>query len=408
MAAGRGLRGAGAAPTLWPMERVDILIAGGGIAGLTAAARLGVTGRRVDVVDPAPGGVAPDRRTTAFLQPAIDTLRRAGAWDAMAPGGARLDVMRIVDAGGRERHPRETADFRGTEAGHETFGYNVPNTLARHALLDRIGQMDNVRLRSSLSVTGYLPRTAEAVLTLSDGTRIAAGLALAADGRDSGLRAAAGIGRRRWSYGQSALVFTVAMAQSHGHASTEIHRTGGPLTLVPIPDQDGQPMTSIVWLMPDARADALAALDDAALSTELTAETMGLFGPLTVASPRGRFPIISQVAHRLRGERLALVAEAAHVMPPIGAQGLNTSLWDIETLAELIEASEDPGHDRLLARYQARQMPAILAKVAGIDALNRAVMTEIQPLRDLRALGLRAVSHLAPLRRFAIRAGMGG
>ena len=134
---------------------------------------------------------------------------------------------------------------------------------------------------------------------------------------------------------------------------------------------------------------------------------MGLFGDLTVASPRAACPIISQIAHRLTGPRLALVAEAAHVMPPIGAQGLNTSLDDVETLAGLIAGAEDPGVSGPLDRYQTRQWPKTLAKVMGIDLLNRAARTESQPLRDLRRLGLSAINLIGPLRQLAIRAGLG-
>ncbi|MEM7743905.1 MAG: FAD-dependent monooxygenase [Pseudomonadota bacterium] len=391
------------------MERTEIIVAGGGIAGLAAAARIGATGRRLTVVDPDPtGGNRPDRRTTAFLQPAIETLRRADAWEGMAGGGLPLDVMRIVDAGGQERQPRRTADFEGAETPHGSFGMNIPNDLARRALLDALSRQPSVTVLSGKRISRLLPRTHKTIATLSDGTTLAAKLVVAADGRDSTVRQLAGIGRRRWGYDQMALVFTVGLDAPLGAVSTEIHRTGGPLTLVPVPDEDGAPRASVVWMMRTARAKSLLAEDDQRLGAELTAETMGLFGPLTIASDRGAFPMISQVAHRLRGERVALIAEAAHVMPPIGAQGLNTSLSDIEALAELIDPATDPGHDRLLARYEARQMPLILAKVAGIDALNRMVRTEVQPLRDLRATGLGLVNGLAPLRRLAIRAGMGG
>ena len=162
---------------------------------------------------------------------------------------------------------------------------------------------------------------------------VAAKLVVAADGRDSTLRRLAGIGCRRWGYGQKALVFAVTHPDPHGGVSTEIHRTGGPLTLVPMPDHDGRPCSSVVWMVPGPRANALAALDDAGLGAELTAETMGLFGPLRIVSPRAVWPIVAQLAHRLVAQRLALIAEAAHVVPPIGAQGLNMSLADIETLA---------------------------------------------------------------------------
>lgn len=392
------------------MEHTDILVAGGGIAGLSAAARIGAEGRQVVLVDPGPaeavgGG---DLRTTAFLQPSIDTLDRAGAWAAMQEAGAPLRVMRIVDAGGRVRRPRATADFTGEETGSGLFGYNVPNIAARHALLDRLTSMPNVRLRHGAAVTGFLARLDAALVRLSDGGRLSAQLVVAADGRDSTLRRLVGIGQRRWSYGQKALVFAVTHPDPPDGVSTEIHRTGGPLTIVPMPDHDGRPCSSVVWMVPSPRAAALAAMDDATLGAEISAETMGLFGPLRVASPRAVWPIISQVALRLAAARLALVAEAAHVVPPIGAQGLNMSLADIERLARVIDAADDPGARQLLARYERLQMPAILARVAGVDMLNRAARTEAQLLRDLRGLGLAAIDRIGPLRRFAIRAGMGG
>ncbi|MFK7942923.1 MAG: FAD-dependent monooxygenase, partial [Paracoccaceae bacterium] len=298
------------------------------------------------------------------------------------------------------------ADFEGTEAGHDLFGWNVANQAIRTRLLEILTDNPTVRLHQGVSVTGYTPRLEHAILRLSDGTQIRAKMAIGADGRGSALRQMAGISVRQWEYDQSALVFVVRMSRPHDGISTEIHRTGGPLTLVPMPDREGAPHASIVWLSPRRRAAELNAMDDAALSTELTAETMGLHGPLQVAGPRAVWPMMSQVALSLTAPRLALIAEAAHVMPPIGAQGLNTSLSDIEALASVIAGRPDPGDADLLARYQARQLPRIMAKVAGVDVLNRASMTEAQPLRDLRRAGLKLIAQ-TPLRKLAIRAGLG-
>ena len=316
--------------------------------------------------------------------------------------------MRLVDAGGVERTPRETADFEGQEAGHDRFGWNVANGPARTALINVLEARANVTLHFEAAVTGLTSRLSQTILRLSDGTQIAAQLVIGADGRNSGVRKLSGIDARRWDYGQKALVFCVRQTRPHQGVSTEIHRTGGPLTLVPMPDIEGRPSSSVVWMMPGREAEDLSALDDAALGRALTEATMGLFGTLTVASKRATWPIISQVAHRLTAQRTVLVAEAAHVMPPIGAQGLNTSLDDIEVLAQMIEGKEDPGAAHLLTRYEIRQHPKTVAKVMGIDILNRAARTESQPLRDLRRLGLSAISRIGPLRQLAIRAGLGG
>ena len=393
------------------MERIetDILIAGGGLAGLAAAARLGSDGWRVVAVDPAApeSGAGDDRRTTAILRPGVETLARAGVWSALAGQAAALWTMRLVDAGGVERRPRETADFTAEEVQDQPFGWNVANRPARAALIARLDELPATRFERGVAVTGLLTRTSGVVARLSDGRRIAARLAVAADGRDSTLRRLAGIGVRRWEYGQKALVFPVTHPEPHRGVSTEIHRSGGPLTLVPMPDLDGRPCSSVVWMVPAARADRLAGLDDTALGAELTAETMGLFGPLTVAGPRGVWPIIGQIAQAMTAERVALVAEAAHVIPPIGAQGLNMSLADVECLAGLIAGAADPGAPDLLSRYARRRWPETVLRVAGVDALNRAAQAELQPLRDLRRLGLKAIHDLAPLRHLAMRLGMG-
>ncbi len=393
----------------------DIAVAGGGIAGMATALRLAADGHAVAVVDPAPETAgtaragAEDLRTTAYLAPGIATLERAGVWPSMAREAAPLWTMRIVDAGGRERAPRERADFVSREIQDAPFGWNVANSAARAALRDAIAESPRVRLLAGRAVTGFLPRSSEAILELSDGARLSARLAVAADGRDSALRRLAGISARRWAYGQRALVFAVTHPEPHGGVSTEIHRTGGPLTLVPMPDHDGRPASAVVWMVPGPRAARLAALDAPALAAELTAETMGLFGPLEIAGDRAVWPIVSQLACAMTGERVAILGEAAHVIPPIGAQGLNMSLADAECLARLAAGAGqgDIGAPGLLSAYAARRHPEVAARVAGVDLLNRFAQAEPQPLRDLRLMGLRAISRVTPLRRLAMRAGLG-
>ena len=396
------------------MERIetDVLVAGGGIAGLAATARLAAAGLRVVCVDPMPiEAVGDDLRTTAFLRPAAETLREAGAWEAMGAEAAELRLMRIVDAGGRERRVRDIADFEAAEMEEPAFGWNVPNAAARAALVDAIDRAEGARLISGARVESLLARTAHGLARLSDGSAVQAALVVAADGRDSGLREAAGIRASRWHYGQKALVFTVGHEAPHGGVSTEIHRSGGPLTLVPMPDRGGRHRSSVVWMVPGPRAAVLEGLSDAALGAEITAETMGLLGALTVEGSRAAWPIIGQLAHRLTAERLVLIAEAAHVVPPIGAQGLNMSLADIECLAGLAglrrAAGGDIGAPDLLAAYERTRLPELVARAAGIDALNRAARAEPQALRDLRRLGLAAIHGVTPLRRLAMRLGLG-
>ena len=390
----------------------DILVIGGGLAGLAATARLAATGARAVCVDPAPADSAgSDLRTTAFLTPAISTLTTAGAWSGMETAGAPLWTMRIVDAGGRERMVRETCDFNAREMQETPFGWNIPNRTARRALIDRIAAAGSATLVAKTRVTHLLRRTSGVTARLSDGTAVKAKLVVAADGRNSNTRETAGIGVKRWHYAQRALVFAVTHEVPHDGTSTEIHRTGGPLTLVPMPDLDGSPCSSVVWMVPGPRAVELAAMEDAPLERILNGETMGLFGDMTIIGDRAVWPIIGQMTEALTAGRLALIGETAHVIPPIGAQGLNISLGDVEMLAELVAdalaSGTDFGATELLDRYARGRWPEMAVRVAGVDILNRFAQAEAQPVRDLRQFGLKVIHDLNPLRRAAMQLGMG-
>lgn len=391
----------------------DILISGGGVAGLAAAAVFGSMGLRVLCVDPAPPAVAEndpaaDLRTTAFLQPAVDLLETAGVWEKLAPFAAPLAIMRIVDAGGEQAIPRLTRDFDASDISDRPFGWNLPNWLLRREMVARLAELPNVTFRPGVATRGVVTRTGAALVTLSDGGQVAAKLLVAADGRDSPVREALGIGARRIRYGQKALVFAVSHPVPHGGISTEVHRSGGPFTLVPLPDRDGKPASAVVWMEHGPEALRLSRLSDRAFEAEATDRSAEVCGPLKLITRRNLWPIIGQVADRMTAERTALVAEAAHVVPPIGAQGLNMSLADIGALAELVRHhSADLGGSEMLAAYEARRRADVHLRLAGIDLLNRASMVSARPLRDLRAAALGTLYSVAPLRRALMRAGLG-
>jgi 2-octaprenyl-6-methoxyphenol hydroxylase len=187
----------------------------------------------------------------------------------MAARAAPLRTMRLVDAGGAERRVRETAEFASREIMDRPFGWNVPNAAVRAALTARLDALPAARLVAGRKVTGLLARSAHALARLSDGAQVRARLVVAADGRDSAVREMAGIRAHRWHYGQKALVFAVTHPEPHGGVSTEIHRSGGPLTLVPMPDHAGRPSSSVVWMTPGPRAHRLHALADSAFAAEL-------------------------------------------------------------------------------------------------------------------------------------------
>ncbi|MCA0869764.1 UbiH/UbiF family hydroxylase [Seohaeicola saemankumensis] len=394
-------------------ETCDILISGGGIAGLCAAAAFGHAGFRVICVDPAPPVTerdvdGSDLRTTAFLQPAQELLEACGLWARLDNHAAPLQVMRIVDAGGDAAEPRIVKDFDAADISGKPFGWNLPNWLLRREMVARLAELDSVDFRPGTGTDSLFTREAEARVGLSDGSRVRARLVVAADGRNSPMRQAAGIGVHTMRYGQKALAFAVTHPIAHDNVSTEIHRSGGPFTLVPLPDWQGRPSSAVVWMERGPRAMELLALEPAEFEAAMTERSCGLFGPLTLASRRTLWPIISQSADRLSGERLALIAEAAHVVPPIGAQGLNMSLRDLRCLLDLAVARPGGLGDRqMLDAYHDARIRDVKLRVKGIDLLNRASMAEARPLRDARAMGLNALYSLAPVRRTLMQMGLG-
>ena len=395
------------------MERYDILVSGGGIAGLTAAAAFASAGFSVQCVDPAPPITerdvdGSDLRTTAFLQPSTPLLEQAGLWDRLAPHAAPLQIMRIVDAGGAEPEARIIKDFDASDISDQPFGWNLPNWLLRREMVARLSEMDNVDFRPGTATTTLFTREAEARVGLSDGSTTVARLVIAADGRNSPMREAAGIKVHTTRYGQKALAFAVTHPLPHQNISTEIHRSGGPFTLVPLPDYQGKPSSAVVWMEEGPNATELLNMPVAEFEAKLNERSCGMNGQLTLASQRTIWPIISQHAERLYGERLALVAEAAHVVPPIGAQGLNMSLGDMRILLELAQAAPDRlGDQQMLETYHRRRYTEIRVREAGIDMLNRASMMGARPLRDLRALGLNTLYSLAPVRKTLMQMGLG-
>ena len=388
----------------------DILVSGGGIAGLVAAAAFGADGHRVICVDPAPpitdeGADGSDLRTTAFLQPSIRLLERARLWDTLAPYATPLQIMRIVDAGGAEPTARLVRDFDAADISDAPFGWNLPNWLLRREITARLSAMPNVDFRPGTATVALTAREDEALVTLSDGSRVSARLVVGADGRDSAIRNALEIGVKTTRYGQKALAFAVTHEIPHNNGSTEIHRSGGPFTLVPLPDRDGKPSSAVVWMERGTETARLSALPREAFESELNIRSAGVLGHLTQVTRLTEWPIISQIADRFTGPRTALIAEAAHVVPPIGAQGLNMSLADLNALIDL--SAGDPGSAASLATYERRRRPEAMARLLGIDALNRASMISARPLRDLRAAALGGLYAIAPVRRVMMRAGLG-
>lgn len=383
----------------------DILVAGPGPAGLTAAIGLAMAGYSVALVgEPA---LQQGTRTVALFEGSLRFLASLGVREQAEASGAPLAVMRISDDTGSPFR-RPPVDFRASEIGVEYFGYNVENHVLTGLLLERAMEFPHIRLLPSpVSAYAFAP-DAPAQAVLADGTRIETLLVIGADGARSPARKAGGITAQTWDYGQTAITGVLGHDRDHRQVSTEFHTRWGPCTFVPMPPQAGAPhASSLVWLMQHAEARRRAALDPEALAIEIEDAAHFGLGQMRLLRPINLYPIRGLAARRLVADRLALTGEAAHVFPPIGAQGLNLGFRDSAHLVEVLSPRlDDPGAPDVLRDYAARRAPDIASRTMGVDILNRALLTHILPMDMLRGAGVMALANIGPLRRRIMQEGM--
>jgi 2-octaprenyl-6-methoxyphenol hydroxylase len=378
------------------------IVVGGGPAGLTAAITLAGAGLSTVLV-----GMRPkrrDNRTTALFAGSVTALETLGVWPLCAAQAAPLKIMRIVDDTGRLWRAPEVK-FSADEIDLDAFGYNIENFHLVAALEQRAGALANLRIVED-EVRSVAPHDDAVTVTLKSGAKLSAPLLIAADGRRSLCRAAAGIAVDERDYSQVALTVCLMHSRPHHDSSTEFHTPGGPFTLVPLPGL----RSSLVWVLDPAQAEVIAAFNDAELAAEIERASHSIVGKITVEPGRGVFPLSVATAKRFGAKRIALVGEAAHVIPPIGAQGLNLGLRDAASIGELAVAAHrdgsDIGADDVLAAYEKMRRPDVGTRTLAIDLLNRTLLTDFLPVQGMRGLGLYMIDRIGPLRRAVMREGV--
>lgn len=382
-------------------ERYDITIVGPGPVGLLAALSL-APGRRVCLVGPLAEGR--DGRTAALLAPSVEMLADLGVWPALAPHAAPMTHMRIVDDSDSLFRP-PPVEFAASEVNLEAFGWNVENARLTAALAEAVAADSRIEWRRVLLQDVTAGECAR--LTLADGETIEADLVVAADGRRSRVREAAGIEVREHRYRQTALTTILRHQRSHRNVSTEFHKRAGPITLVPMPPGERPGWrSSLVWVAEPHHAKRLLSLGDEGFATAVELISHRVLGSMEVDGPRGSVPLGAMKAKRFVGERLALVGEAAHVLPPIGAQGLNLGFTDVSTLHRLLAKGRDPGDPATLGLYDRTRRADVRLRSIAVDGLNRSLLSGSPLVDAARGIGLGLLGRIGPLRRAVVRAGL--
>ena len=381
------------------MNSYEIAVVGGGLAGAIAAIAFAKQGFSTALIAPDDGRT--DSRTTALMADSIKFLTHLGLWEKIEPHAAALKTMQIIDGTSRLlRAP--TVAFRAAEIDIEAFGYNILNAPFLKVLEDAIAGEANITvLRTAVENLGT--EAGGTTLTLANGESIAAQLVIGADGRASKVRHTAGIDVRTTSYPQTALVLNFAHDLPHGNISTEFHTETGPFTIVPLAGN----RSSLVWVVKPEQARDLVDMTDEALNRRIEERMGSMLGKVRIETRPQAWPLSAQTARAFGKDAIALIGEAAHVFPPIGAQGLNLSLRDIRSAVDLAARARAAGRPLAVGdAYDRARRADVLSRTAGIDLLNRSLLSSFLPVQMLRAAGLQLLASVPPLRHLLMQEGV--
>ncbi len=388
-------------------ERADVVIAGGGFAGLALAVALrqGLgPAFSVTVADPGLGRPVSDPRASAIAASARRLFEALGVWNEVAPQAQPMLEMIVTDSRLSDVVRPVFLSFEGEVEPGEPFAHMIENSHLVAALSAK-ARREGVRLEP-VPVRSFEPEDASIRVKVGDAD-VAARLLVAADGARSRLRALAGIPTYGWSYGQAAIVTTVAHKRDHGGRAIEHFLPAGPFAILPLTGC----RSSIVWAEAAQEAQRIVALADEPFRDELARRFGPEFGEIGLAGPRRTYPLGFSLARSFMAERLALVGDAAHVIHPIAGQGLNMGLRDVAALAEaVVDAARlglDPGGAPTLERYQRWRRFDTVAMATATDGLNRLFSNRSDGLRLLRDVGLGLVDRLPAIKRMFIREAAG-
>ena len=378
---------------------LDVAVVGGGMVGAAAAlalARAGFATALLEARPPLPWNAAAevDLRVVGLAPSSIALLDGLGVWtsirEARSGPYARMHVW--------DSESGAAIDFDAADEGRDLLGHIVENNLVQWTLWQAL-EAAGVRRLCPAEVRGIETRGDRTVLELADGDSLGTRLVVAADGAASPLRDMVGIATRGRDYAQRAVVAHVTTERSHERTAWQRFLPSGPLAMLPL--ADGR--SSIVWSLPEAEAQRVLALDDAAFRQELGVASDFRLGRILSSTKRAAFPLRLQLAETYQAERFVLLGDAAHAVHPLAGQGVNLGLRDVAELRDVLAAARDAGGDfaaaHVLRRYARRRRSADTLDARGFDALARIYAWQSPPLVAARGLGVHLLDKLAPLKR---------
>lgn len=388
-------------------QSYDIAVVGGGLAGMTQAILLALQGWRVACIDRENPEIHTDEnfdiRTTAISWGSRNLLTHAELWEGLSP---RAEAIRHILI--RDENSPISLDFLANDIDADAFGWIVDNRDLRLALMNKISEIESITHLTGQKVTGYTHNNDSVSISLENNETLTAKLVIGADGRNSFTRESMGIGTWNKDYKQSAIVCLISHEKPHNGTALEHFRSQGPFAVLPFTDTNTDiHRSAIVWTVERDDVTKWLECSDDAFNAALQTRCGDLYGTVTIIGKRAAWPLTLNKAYNYTGNRMVLVAEAAHGIHPIAGQGLNMSLRDIAALTEVLENLSDPGDPDALSRYQKMRMGDNMGMAIATDGLNSLFGFDVSAIRAARRFGLHAVARLPFAKKFFMKQAMG-